>query len=573
LSLNGALYIGRSALTASQAALQVVGNNMANAATPSYSRQRANLAPTQYNPVVPGVYTGTGVAVTGITRLVDDALNSRIRSAVSDSASNQVQQQAMDRVEATLNELTNTDLSSQMNAFFEAWAQLQTQPDNSTTRNNVILAGQSLTNSIQQNRGELSSIQEDLDTQVRYQAEEADALIQQIADLNRQVVTAETGVAGSAAALRDQRDDLLKQLSGLINISTREMEGGAVNVYIGNDPVIQYTDARHISYQESVDADGNTTAQIIFTDNNQAVSLTGGKIHGLITARDEQVGGVIRDLDAWTSKFIQEINTLHSTGRGLAGFQQVTGEYAVEDPNASLADLDDTGLKYQTTNGVFRIHVTDADGATVSTDIKVTIGMGGADTTLNDLVAALNAVGNISARVNGANQLEITADSGFSFGFSAPNPDDLSNFTNVLAALGVNTFFSGYNADTIDINSGLNVSNLAASADGARGNGDVAGKIAELATAQLPSLSGVSLTDAYSSMIGRIGADTKAAHDNYTASDVVLQTLESERQGISGVSVDEEAVSMITYQRAFQGAARFIDVINQLLDEVLALTG
>ncbi|MCH9023061.1 MAG: hypothetical protein IID32_09910, partial [Planctomycetes bacterium] len=49
--INGALQIGRSAIMASQVALSVVGNNMANAATPSYSRQRVTLSPTQYSAV------------------------------------------------------------------------------------------------------------------------------------------------------------------------------------------------------------------------------------------------------------------------------------------------------------------------------------------------------------------------------------------------------------------------------------------------------------------------------------------------------------------------------------------
>ena len=103
--INGALQIGRIAITASQVALTVTGNNMANAATPGYSRQEVYLAPTQYTEVIPGKYTGTGVALTEIRRQVDDALNGRIRTAVGDSASYLTQQQAMARVEATFNEL------------------------------------------------------------------------------------------------------------------------------------------------------------------------------------------------------------------------------------------------------------------------------------------------------------------------------------------------------------------------------------------------------------------------------------------------------------------------------------
>ena len=71
--INGALQIGRSAIMTSQAALSVVGNNMANAATPSYSRQRVTLMPTQYSEVSAGRYTGTGVAIPETGRVVDGA--------------------------------------------------------------------------------------------------------------------------------------------------------------------------------------------------------------------------------------------------------------------------------------------------------------------------------------------------------------------------------------------------------------------------------------------------------------------------------------------------------------------
>ena len=220
--INGALQIGRSAISASQGALAVTGNNIANAATESYSRQRVMLAPTQYTEIMAGKYTGTGVTIHDVRRQIDDALSGRIRNAVSDSESYLVQQQAMSRVEAAFNELTEEDLSSRMNAFFGAWSSLQSEPQDDASRNVVLQSGSSLTSFIRELRSELRNVQEDLDTQVRFQVSEADALARQIASLNEDVVVAEAGRSGSASALRDQRDDLLKQLSELIDISRSE---------------------------------------------------------------------------------------------------------------------------------------------------------------------------------------------------------------------------------------------------------------------------------------------------------------------------------------------------------------
>ncbi|MCP4707764.1 MAG: flagellar hook-associated protein FlgK [Planctomycetes bacterium] len=569
--INGALQIGRSAITASQAALSVTGNNMANSATPGYSRQRVQLAPTQFTEVIPGKYTGTGVAVTEIRRMVDDALNGRIRTAVGDSASYLIQQQAMERVEATFNELTESDLSTRLNAFFQAWSALQNQPQDIATRSVVIQEGVGLTNFIRGMRSELRNIQTDLDSQVRFQVSEADALAAQVADLNKQVVQAESGRPGSAAALRDQRDSLLKQLGELVNITTREVEGGAVNVFIGNDPLIQYSQSVGLSYQETEDANGNQLAEVVFGHNNQPIEMSGGKIHGLITARDDRVGSIVGDLDNWSSALIFEVNKLHSMGQGLDGLTSVTGRYSLDATDVSLADMTQTGLPWAVDNGIFSIQVTDSSGNTVTTSLKVDIGIDGADTTLDDLVLMLDAVDNINASINGDNRLEIDSDSGFTFGFSAPN--NLDDATNVLAALGMNTFFDGYDGITIAIRDGLrgDPRSLAASANGVSGNGGVAGAIATLAIDGVDSLNGLNMMENFNSMIGQIASDARSAQDNYTAADVVVQTLEAERQSISGVSIDEEATNLIIYQRAFQGAARYVALIDEMLDEVMAL--
>ena len=144
-----------------------------------------------------------------------------------------------------------------------------------------------------------------------------------------------------------------------------------------------------------------------------------------------------------------------------------------------------------------------------------------------------------------------------------------------ITALGVNTFFDGYNGETIAVRDELanNPRGLAASANGLAGNGDVAGAIAQLAIEGVDALNGLNLADNFHSMVGRLASDARAAQDNYIAADVVVQTLEAERQSISGVSVDEEAVKMIIYQRAFQGAARYVALIDEMLQEVIALGG
>ena len=84
MGLNGALQIGRSAILTSQAAISVAGNNMANAATPGYHRQVANLSPSRSDAIGRNQFVGTGVSLVSVNRAIDYALQSRLRDAISD---------------------------------------------------------------------------------------------------------------------------------------------------------------------------------------------------------------------------------------------------------------------------------------------------------------------------------------------------------------------------------------------------------------------------------------------------------------------------------------------------------
>ncbi len=570
--INGSIQIGRSGILTAQAGLSVVGNNMANAASPNYSRQRADLVPTQFTEVIPGKFTGTGVAIEDIVRLADDALNGRLRTAIGDAASFEVKQQALVRAEATFNELTTADLSTRMSKFFGSFASLETEPNNSTIRSSVLIEGGSLTNFIREMRAELGQIQSDMDDQIRFHAGEANLLASQIADLNRLVVSSEAGKPGSSGMLRDQREGLLKELSKLIGITTKEANGGAVNVFIGSEPLIQYAESRGLKFIEKQNTAGVVEAQVVFSDNEQTIELTNGRIHGLLSARDDDIGGTLDNLDEWVSSLILEVNQLHSLGQGQQGYSAVTSLQTLLDPTAELSDTTAAGVNWPVTNGVFNMHVYDSNGVIIRTEqIKVQVGIDAVDTSLNDVIAAINAqVPEVTASLTSASQLNIqSSSSSFTFGFSGP--ENASDATNFLAVMGINTFFQGKNGADIKVRAGLNEATIVAGSDGNPTNGDVAGALAKLADTGVDSLNGLSLPDHFISMIGDLAADTKSAQDNYTASDVVVQTLQAERDSVSGVSIDEEAISMITFQRMLQGSSRFVSIINQMMDEVLSI--
>ncbi len=578
--INGSLQIGGTALAVSQAALSVTGNNIANSATEGYSRQVPQLTPTQSYEVLPGQYTGTGVAIYDITRITDEAINSRLRSAAGDSASYLIQQQTMSRVESAFNELTEDDVSTRLNDFFSAWSQLQIQPQDVASRNVVLQNADSVTNVIRELRSNLSDIHDDLNSQVKAAVSQADVLAKEIAAINGDIVATEAGRTGSAAALRDQRDDMLLQLNELVNITTQEQAGGSVTVYVGNEPLVQFTDCRGLSYRDVTNSEGEKVTEVIFESNSGVADLASGKISGLITARDELVDSVISDMDSWAQSLIYEVNNLHSVGSSMEEVTEFISDYNVDDPTASLASSSSNGLNWDVTNGVFNINVINSSGEIDHTEtIKVNINSPSSDS-LNSVAAKLDAVDGVSSYVDAAGYLHIEASSsGDSIAFSLPtDSEDERNYdsaTNFLAVIGINTFFSGDNASDISLKEDFyNHPEKVVAGDwalGLTGDGSIASKIASLATEGASSLNGISLSDNFSSIVADIASNTARVEDNYSAAEAVLETLKLEQQGVSGVSVDEEAMNMIVFQRAYQGAAKYIGVIDELLDEVIGL--
>ena len=143
----------------------------------------------------------------------------------------------------------------------------------------------------------------------------------------------------------------------------------------------------------------------------------------------------------------------------------------------------------------------------------------------------------------------------------------------MLAALGINTFFTGRGADDIAVNPALQADAdlIAAAAAFVSGDGGNAGRIAALDTAPSGRLGEVSLVKFYNGLASEVASASAAAREDAEAAEVVFTTLQAQRESLSGVNLDEEAIQLVKFQRAFQGAARFVGVVDGLLNELVTL--
>ncbi len=564
--LGASFQIGRSALAAYQAAIAITGQNIANVGNPDYARQSARLAAMPGGMTAAGVAPGSGVDVTGLERHLDEAVEARLRLALGQRSGAQTVYETLNRVEAMYNELTDGDLSSQLSEFFGSLSNLQTDPAETTARDLVISNADAIIHTLQRQRSGLLGEVNDLNDSAEQVTQTANSLAEQIADLNAKVVTAEARGQGGAGALRDRRDGLLRQLGELLDIQTREQDNGIVNVYVGSEPLVDFNRSRGLKTQTVLE-DGLERVTVRFADNGSTVVMRSGKLAAIVQARDGHLADQLAQLDQLAAGLIYEVNSVHSSGRGLVGYTQVAGTYAVDDPDAALNSAA-ANLSFPVQNGTFFVHVRDqATGQTISRMIEVDLdGLNGDDTTLNSLAAALNGVPSISASVTGDNRLQIGASAGFEVSFS----EDSSH---ALAALGVGTFFEGNNAATLAVNSAVRDDPrlLATSLDGAPGDGTNAGRMAAVGTASSALLGSASVQEFHERLVNGLAVEAAAASTEQAAADAVYSSLLAQREATSGVSLDEEAINLTKYEQSFQGASRFITVLNTLTAEVLNL--
>jgi flagellar hook-associated protein 1 len=575
MGLSSALQIGRSGLMVSQAAIQVAGNNMANAATEGYTRQVASLTPAQGQRYGSNAFIGRGVQLEGIGRQVDEAVRSRLRLAVSEESAASVNLDVLSQTEAILGELSESDLSSQLNSFFNAWSELANTPNDMTARNVVISEGETLGLFITRLRSDLTQLEAQIEEMLRGEVAQADELLSRVAQLNEDIVKAEQG-RGEAGGLRDQRDIILTELSELMDVTVVEQASGAVDVLVGSLPVVLGNNSRGLELDART-IDGATVLTIRDKIGHSALDIQSGTIGARFNQRNELVQPTIDDLDSFTNALIFEVNRIHSQGSGGTGFTEATGTtvFTPEEAGRAMSSADST-LAFPVGNGTFEINLVNVDSGQKQTfQIEVDLdriddsGIAGTsdDDSLDDIITKINAISGVSAELNSEGRLSISAD-------GERNAITFSNDSNgFLAAAGVNTFFTGTSAGDIGIAGNVNgdPAMLAVSLDHVNGSNTGAVAMANLQSRGLEQLGGVSLRDTWLNTVSEVGIAGSAASTRLQSATLIRESVQGQDLASSGVSLDEEAMNLMNFQRQFEASTRFLAVIDELTQALLTI--
>lgn len=339
----------------------------------------------------------------------------------------------------------------------------------------------------------------------------------------------------------------------------------------------------------------NITPQILSDGTDNRERLSEGKLAAYYNVRDYNIGRYEDKLNAFADTFIWEVNKLHSQGAGMKSLTHSIGTYALEDARQRLPLGDEgCGLPFsdRLTAGNITFQIYDENGepdGMWEPDFDPTVdGIQNFDPsqhTLQDVVEAINRGYKdekgetqkpvVASIVNG--RLQLTAaekDTSFAVG---------NDTSGLLAALGVNTFFTGTNAADIALNSAIvqdpeyiNAGKINANGKVNAGDNAMALDMVGLATKKVDfsttwSHSNMALGEYYGTLVGLVGSEVRTVSTNASYNKALANDLDEKCQAISGVNLDEEMTALIKFQHSYTAAAKLITTADQMLQTLLSL--
>ncbi|MGI6207295.1 MAG: flagellar hook-associated protein FlgK [Anaerolineae bacterium] len=581
-------------LRAHQRAIEIVDHNIANLNTEGYTRQKALLTTTPPY-TVPALnreqyvgQMGTGVQVSQVYRYSSGYLDQQLRHELTRQDRWNVVAEAMGQVQVIFQEPSDTGIASSLNQFWQAWSELAAQPEDPAARTAVAEAASNLTFSLRDCDSRLRDLRADMDLQIRQTVARINDIAVEIAALN-DPISKVLAFGDQPNDLKDQRDLLLNELAQLVNINYYENQDGTVTVDLGGHPLVMGDDIGQLSVLP--DPTNGMLSKIVWQDSGTpltvagvplegaltegSIARVGGKLGGSLYVRDVVIPSYIEALDVLAQGLITSINGLHATGFGLPNDTATPpdrpgatlGSVALT-PGGPVTDVVVDGATYPPTQGLgagrYSVVVRD-NGGTLEFRVQDWSGRG---VSVND---ATNG-GTTDGWQPLAPVLGTVYDSGRGFAV------DFGGVTGVLgevATFEYCNFLSGATAADINVSDWvyLDPLNIAtATRPDAEGEGALALAISRLRTAAV--IGGeVSVDQYYAATITDLGLATRQAETLRANSENVVRHLQRRKDEVSAVDLDEETVNLMMYQRAYQGAARVMTVVDEMLDRLINGTG
>lgn len=314
--LFSAIEIGRRALLAQQAALQTMSHNIANVNTPGYSRQRVSVRSTFPETTYFG-QLGTGVNVVAVRNVRDLFLGNQIRQENKELGQWSYKSKVMNQIESLFNEPNENTLSEMLSDFWNAWSDLSTDPNSVARRQTIVSQANRLTNGFHDLASQLNNLRDSVDRDLVTTTSGINRMIQEVAAINKQIASSEGGGV-RANDLRDGRDLLIDELSGVIDVNTFEDSRGNLIVQIGRMTLVEGDRANELEVKVA-NVKGTLTSTLVWKGTDIGVINLNGQLKGLFDVRDKIIPEQLAELDLLARTIVEQVNSIHQGGYGLNG--------------------------------------------------------------------------------------------------------------------------------------------------------------------------------------------------------------------------------------------------------------
>ncbi|MBT3513818.1 MAG: flagellar hook-associated protein FlgK [Nitrospina sp.] len=542
-------------LLAQQLAIEVTGQNVANVETEGYSRQDVSFeANTPRGHIKYGGLhqIGTGVRVASIERSHDQFLFTQIMDEGDLTGSTEVKKEIFEQLEVLFNEGSGRSLNDALSSFFSSTHDLATNPKGLPERADLISKAEYLTSTFNQTGKQLFTIQRNIDATIETEVAEINTLTTQIGKLNESIHANEPTSQYKANDLRDNRDRLVKDLSKKIDIQLVQESDNQISLTLKDGTALVLKDqvfslsttlnGNNESFKDVHIASGSTTKNI-------TSSIKGGELRGYLDMRDTEVESILDKMNILSGSFIQEFNSIHRKGFGIDGSSGL--DFFTPMDVTVKHDVDNTGTTV--------VKMTNASPTTISVDEFEMEFTGLNSFILNNLTT--NASSGTFTFTTGST-FNIKDSFAVSISGAAISGDKVK-FSVSENAASLISVSSTITADGQKIAAGTTTS-------GDGGNALLMANIQnELAFNSVTWSSGngsFTFDEYYNAIVSTIGIESFSAQATLRQQEGVMLQLNSRRESISGVSIDEEMIKMIKFQQAYNASARMITMVDEMLD-------
>ena len=621
------IELGKRSLMAQTTSIETAGHNIANADTEGYSRQRVQLR--QFDPLYrpdltraerPG-QIGQGISVESITRVRDELLESRIVSQSNQESYWATREKYYVMLEQIYNEPQDVSIRSNMDSYWQSWQELSLYPESQAARQAIVSRGETLVNSIRQRENSLAGIGTLLNGDIEATVQQVNNYTKQIADLNTEIVRVRA-MGDNPNDLLDRRDLMVEKLSSLVNITTDQRDNDEFMVHLNGQVLVQGGVAR--TFDTISPTDNNTYSQVVWSDTGNLAQISGGSLGALIELRDVDVRNELQELNTMTMNFADLVNDIH---RNAVGANNTTGlDFFVQQPFVTdvAGNFDRNGVGVEDSSYIFRLSGTHVLNPQEQVGFEGTITIAGKNgnidvpyyptDTVESVIARINdSDGEVKAYLDRNNHLVLkatTAQDPANPDFVIRHVEDsghfLAGYSGILAGSGAANAFDFAQPNAVNALAGAGTGNgaqyavspvhnpsayiavnpaivsdvlsvassfPAGSGYGENGDSSAATEIASIRNSQVMIGRYRTLDDYFAESVTNVGLKGEQAEINLLSQQTVMADLRTLRDSISGVNIDEELADIIKFQHGYNASARFITVIDELLDTVINRLG